>query len=187
MPEKQIVLIFYILLVGVIIKPTLCLAGWFGPNNYEECILENMKEITSDQAARLISKACQEKFPQKTKHSDKSNIQNLEFLEFDDILGIEHRDLTTKELQNLSVEKGGYNKFTKMQEYTIHNGNNNLAIIKISIEISNNSVLKTYSVNVYIEPQSVSSFYVKLLENDSYARSWSISKALGRVLITSNQ
>jgi hypothetical protein len=38
-------------------------AELFGPNNYEECILENMKGVTSDQAAHAIRNACREKFP----------------------------------------------------------------------------------------------------------------------------
>jgi hypothetical protein len=38
-------------------------AGLFGPGNFEECILENMKGITSDSAAKLIALACAKKFP----------------------------------------------------------------------------------------------------------------------------
>ncbi len=38
-------------------------AGWFGPDNYEECVLENMKGVTSNTAAAAIAKACDAKFP----------------------------------------------------------------------------------------------------------------------------
>lgn len=42
-------------------------AGWLGgPSDYDECILEEMKGVTSDVAARLIRQSCQKKFPQKT-------------------------------------------------------------------------------------------------------------------------
>ena len=35
----------------------------FGPNNYEECILESMKGVGSDQAAGAIQRACRTQFP----------------------------------------------------------------------------------------------------------------------------
>jgi len=31
-------------------------AGWFGPSNYAECILDGMKGVTSDLAARAVAK-----------------------------------------------------------------------------------------------------------------------------------
>ena len=37
-------------------------AGLFGPGNYEECVLDNMKGITSDQAAGAVAAACRSKF-----------------------------------------------------------------------------------------------------------------------------
>ena len=46
--------------------PIPAMGGWFGPSNYEECILENMKGVTSDKAARAIERACRAKFPHKT-------------------------------------------------------------------------------------------------------------------------
>lgn len=42
-------------------------AAWFGgPSNYDECILENMRGITSNVAAQSILQACKRKFPQNT-------------------------------------------------------------------------------------------------------------------------
>lgn len=38
-------------------------AQFFGPKNYEECILQNMKGTTSDVAAGQIVAACRSKFP----------------------------------------------------------------------------------------------------------------------------
>jgi hypothetical protein len=47
-------------------------AGWLGgPSDYDECILEGMKGVTSDVAAQLIRQSCQKKFPKKT-HEDNS-------------------------------------------------------------------------------------------------------------------
>lgn len=42
-------------------------AGWLGgPSDYDECILEGMKGVTSDVAAQIIRQSCQKKFPRKT-------------------------------------------------------------------------------------------------------------------------
>jgi hypothetical protein len=45
--------------------PIPAMGGWFGPSNYEECILKNMKGVTSDKAVLEIRKACRAKFPRK--------------------------------------------------------------------------------------------------------------------------
>lgn len=43
--------------------PTPAMGGWFGPSNYEECILKNMKGVASDKAAMVIMRVCRKKFP----------------------------------------------------------------------------------------------------------------------------
>jgi hypothetical protein len=40
-------------------------AGLFGPSNFEECILDQMKGIKSDTAANAVTYACRAKFPPK--------------------------------------------------------------------------------------------------------------------------
>ena len=40
-------------------------AGWFGPSNYSECVIDGMKGVSSDVAARAVSNACAGKFPAK--------------------------------------------------------------------------------------------------------------------------
>lgn len=39
-------------------------ASLFGPSDYDECILENMKGVTSDRAAMLIHRSCARRFPE---------------------------------------------------------------------------------------------------------------------------
>ncbi len=37
-------------------------AGWLSPGDYDECILESMKGVTSNLAAAHIAKSCRKKF-----------------------------------------------------------------------------------------------------------------------------
>ena len=37
-------------------------AGWFGPDNYWECLLDEMQEVQSDTIAEEIVSACKDKF-----------------------------------------------------------------------------------------------------------------------------
>ena len=39
------------------------ISGWFGPSNYDECVIEGMKGVNGDIAARAIIKSCLNKFP----------------------------------------------------------------------------------------------------------------------------
>jgi len=51
---------------------TLCSAsvtawsGWIEPDNYDDCILEGMKNVKTDAAVTVITRACRRKFPEKT-------------------------------------------------------------------------------------------------------------------------
>jgi hypothetical protein len=53
------------LLIIVMSVPFMARAALFGPSNYNECILENMKGVTSNSAALAIKQACRSKFPPK--------------------------------------------------------------------------------------------------------------------------
>lgn len=43
-----------------------------GPKNYDECILENMRGVTSDIGARLVERSCREKFKEKPDDNSQS-------------------------------------------------------------------------------------------------------------------
>ena len=52
-----------ILLLLLLLVSNSCFAwSLIGPNNYEECVLENMKGVTSDTAAHIINRVCRDKF-----------------------------------------------------------------------------------------------------------------------------
>ena len=52
-------------LIGLLLVFQISIAsgGWFGPKDYDECILENIKGVSDGKAAELIKKSCRSKFP----------------------------------------------------------------------------------------------------------------------------
>ena len=42
-------------------------ASWFGPDNYEDCILENIPTAKTDRAVELVNQTCRKKFPSEFK------------------------------------------------------------------------------------------------------------------------
>ena len=91
----------------ILIMPLPGLAGWFEPSNYDECILESMKGVTSDKAAIYIAKSCRKKF---------SNVPRS-------------RALSYEELSRLTVKgshHGHHSKRTFSDIYSGHNFNGNI-------------------------------------------------------------
>lgn len=66
-----------ILIVAAILIPTCAVGGWFGPSTYEECMLENLKDVKTDMAARLVPSACRDKFPLKKVDLPSSAVDNI--------------------------------------------------------------------------------------------------------------
>ena len=46
----------------------------FGPKNFDECVLENMKGVSSDDASHIIVKTCRRKFSEKEIDNIQKNI-----------------------------------------------------------------------------------------------------------------
>ena len=52
-----------LLIVSAFCLPNISFGQIFGPDNYDDCIIEGMQGVTSDIAARAILVACRDKFP----------------------------------------------------------------------------------------------------------------------------
>lgn len=46
--------------------PTVSFAGLFGPSNYDECVLDGIKDAKTETAAQMVARACRNKFPIKS-------------------------------------------------------------------------------------------------------------------------
>lgn len=52
-------------------------AGWIGPKDYDECILENMKGVSVQSAETAIKDACNKKYPPRYYYLSTSEVRDL--------------------------------------------------------------------------------------------------------------
>lgn len=86
----------------------------FGPKDYDECILEGMKGVTSDMAAESIGRSCRKKFPAKSTECEATN-------------------LTRAEHENLSIIVDSYREIVFVN---IHNNNRSKSVTEMIVKIS---------------------------------------------------
>ena len=137
----------------------------FGPEDYDECILDAMKGVTSDLAAKAIILSCRERFP-KTKRKTPSGLELdlVELAKLDGRAGLRYA-----------------NKFGG----TIYNGNPGLTIVELSITISTEiigtPISRVYVVDVHIRPMSTGDFEFDILvvSDKDADYPWYISGAMG--------
>lgn len=159
---KNIRFILILFLISSI--PSLVLAEWFGPSDYDECILESMKGVTSDRAAILIERSCRKKFPKEPEKKPKL------------------RDLSYEELSNLTGKAGL--SFGSSFSGKIYNGNSNLTISEIAIlvktTVDGKEVSRTYTDEVTVKPLNTAGFGFDIILGDEDTNySWGIAGAKG--------
>lgn len=161
-------MIKYCLIIIICIYPSVSLGGWFGPSNYDECVLESMKGVTSDLAARLIVISCQNKFLEQ--------IPN---------------DYYDSEVPANVV--GQLNGRAGMTDYgyfkgNIYNGNKDWTITQITVVLVPKTKdkspdpahrAKEYNVNLSVSPLTNDDFIVSTDSGGSSEFDWSITKARG--------
>ncbi|MDD4154576.1 MAG: hypothetical protein PHT30_04110 [Bacilli bacterium] len=141
-------------------------AGWFGPSNYDECILESMKGVTSDKAAILIESICRKKFLEKPEKDHES------------------RDLSYKELSNLTGRAGYDPANVNLFLGNIYNGNSNVTVSEITLGVTTTmdgkKVTRMYTHKVIIEPQTTAHFGFPIIVGDNGADySWNVASSKG--------
>lgn len=155
--------ISYIILL-ILVSPVSTSAGFFGPSNYDECVLDNMKGVTSDQAARAIQAACRKKFP----------IEKEDLSKYDSI--------TEEKLDNISGRAGI--QFGNYFGGYLYNGNGDVTIKQVTIvietKIGNEMKNNEYIIDIDIKPLETKNFGVSILTGDSEEDyNWKIRDAKG--------
>ncbi|WP_126445461.1 hypothetical protein [Sulfuricystis multivorans] len=153
-----------LLLISLLSVPAASFAGWFGPSNYDECILESMKGVTSDVAARMVARSCREKFPDKPKAQPRS------------------RELNSSELDQITGRAGI--SFGDYFGGTLYNGNGGITISQITVVATTKEgkkdVSRTYVTDVSIPPQTTADFHFIIVKGDEGSDySWGIVAGRG--------
>lgn len=154
-----------LVIASTLLQSPFAYAGLFGPSDYDECILESMKGVKSDLAARAIIRSCREKFP-KQSHKGTS--------------------LPKHAIQNLSGRAGVnfQNNFTGH----IYNGNKDWIITQITVRLtpkgkekSAEAFLKAKDYNeiVTIPPLTSKDIYIEVNAPEGEEYSWYIVEAEG--------
>lgn len=151
-------------LIFILICPTASFGGWFGPSNYDECILKSMNGVTSDAAAGAINRACRAKYPVK---------------------GPSDSEVPANVVSQLDGRAGySYGYF----EGTIYNGNKDWTITQLTIvltpkqkdkSLDQTHRAKEYNVNVTIPPLINTKFIESVASDGSNEFDWHISSARG--------
>lgn len=150
-----------ILVVAMILSPSWLFAGWLGPSTYEECILKEMKGVTSNQAAGLIARACRGKFPEKSLFDDTQNNP------------IPVRDLSNDEIAKIT---GSLTCFQGYLSGTLHNGNERVSIRSVNIYFQEREYEEDF---MFTSPLGTSDIKLKVVGCEKGDSSWSILKAQG--------
>ena len=123
-------------LLIILLLVTQAQAGWFGPSNYDECVLDGMKGVESDLAAKVIVAACRRQFPLKQKESQQT---------------------PNDEVKMLKVSK--IELHTKLSG-TIYNGTGDWVVTEITIRAITTGVTKLHNVTKTIPPLTASTFFI---------------------------
>lgn len=153
-------------------------AGVFSPNNYDECITESMRGVTSDVAARAIIISCRKQFPeQDEKRSRELNHEKLALLTGEGELdGGLVSPITGKIVPNTHRWFKGY----------VYNGNFDTVVTEVTISLTPKGLEKAeyrlYRFSISLTPLSRSDFKFELVNIDgANGYSWVISSAKGYV------
>jgi hypothetical protein len=149
----------------LILLTTLCLylsACDKEPETYDDCILQSMKGVQSDRAARAIEASCSEKTIHKR------------------IADMELPDEAVRQLDG----RGAAND--NVFRATIYNGNSNWLLTQLTIRVpldelaegENRAIPRKYIVNTNIKPLTVDTIAVAVTGSDSN-NSWGIVGARG--------
>lgn len=109
-------------------------AGLFGPSNYEECLLENMKGVTSDEAANAIKYACA------TKYSEKAVKKRCK-----------ERELTAVEKSKVSGNASISNYGNPYFSGKFYNGNKAINISAVTVMIGAANIKPPQEYNLFLQ------------------------------------
>lgn len=155
------------------------------PSNYDECILESMKGVSSDIAAQAIISSCRNLYPEQEDvaarvESTAPPQADTPILQPVPVATGASRSLTAAELDKLRAR---IKAFGSSYTATIQNRNENLTVTEVTIAVwddSNSSSLREYPQEVMIAPmESVESRFTVHYKGSELSWAWKVASARG--------
>lgn len=193
--------IYSVLILAVLLYPDIGRTGLFGPSNYDQCITESMKGVSSDVAARAILSSCRNQFPAEVAAAADPEAAAAVAVavapepeaatpevavavavapEQQETTSESSRSLTAEELRKLAARAF---IFANSYRLTFENKNEQLTITEVTIAVEDESdpdSLREYRQNVRIAPLgSGSAKYTVIYEGDEANWAWHVVAAKG--------
>jgi len=190
--------IYSVLILAVLLYPGIGRTGLFGPSNYDQCITESMKGVSSDVAARAIISSCRNQFPAEVAAAaapeaaaavavavavapgPEAAVAVAVAPEQQETTSESSRSLTAEELRKLTARAF---IFANSYRLTFENKNDQLTITEVTIAVEDESdpdSLREYRQNVRIAPLgSGSAKYTVIYEGDEANWAWHVVAAKG--------
>ncbi len=171
-----------LLVVAVLMFPGV---GHAVPSNYDECILESMKGVSSDIAAQAIISSCRNLYSEQkeaaTRVENAAPPQtNTPIPQPVPVATGPSRSLTAAELDKLRAR---IKAFGSSYTATIQNKNENLTVTEVTIAVwddSNSSSLREYPQEVMIAPmESVETRFTVHYKGNELTWAWKVASARG--------
>lgn len=155
---------------------TISRAGVFGPSSYEDCILDSMKGVTSDDAARLVQLACREKFPVSygatpLTADELSKVELSEAQLGNRVPAAQYSAAAVKK-----IEESGFNTLS----FTARNVSDSLTVTSLTIRVQDDvgGTSREYTLACHIKPQASARLDVELPPIRELSR-WQLLSAKG--------
>lgn len=156
------------------------IAGWFfESDNYDDCVLESVKGVATDAAARIARQSCRNKFPEKDKAPAREIQSDNSVNPFDE----KWRELTAEELNLLNHDEGSIDSKGNLVG-VIHNGNDCIRPSSLKIAVFKNlqngeKSKEIYQLQVSIFENRASDFKVKVTAKPEDFVGYSVVEATG--------
>ena len=158
--------------------------GQAAPSNYDECILESMRGVSSDVAAQAIISSCRNLYPEQQEVA--AQVENTvpqadaPIPQPVPVATGPGRSLTAAELDKLRAR---IKAFGSSYTATIQNKNENLTVTEVTIAVwddANSSSLREYPQEVMIAPmESVESRFTVHYKGSELSWAWKVASARG--------
>ena len=137
----------------------------FGPSNFEDCVLANMKGVSSDTAASSIRLACRKKFPQKEEQSSPKTSTRSGYPRVD----VWDKPYNSKIFSNIKLGAAKYNQYNAYEIPITNKTNINITGIYIGVPANKNTCatekvdyIEIYECSVDIYPNTTKTAFCSM-------------------------